>query len=141
MKRYLSIAVTIIISLVMTDRASGGFMNGNELYADCTSSKPDDLAACVSYVEGVIDAGATQHSFFVEAARQGSKAPPPKGSVVEGTVGIVGGSQWCLRKTVKARQAVDAVVAFLRNNPADRDASASSLVAVAAEQAWPCSND
>jgi len=127
MKRYLSIAVTIIISLVMTDRASGGFMNGNELYADCTSSKPDDLAACVSYVEGVIDAGATQHSFFVEAARQGSKAPPPKGSVVEGTV--------------KARQAVDAVVAFLRNNPADRDASASSLVAVAAEQAWPCSND
>jgi len=48
MKRYLSIAVTIIISLVMTDRASGGLMNGNELHADYTSSKPDDLAACVS---------------------------------------------------------------------------------------------
>lgn len=96
MKRYLSIAVTIIISLVMTDRASGGFMNGNELYANCTSSNPGDRTACVSYVEGVIDAGATEANFVVEAARQGSKAPRSKG-IVEGIVGIVGGSRWCLR--------------------------------------------
>jgi len=44
----------------MTGRASGKFMDGNELYAMCTSSKPTDDALCVGYVMGILDAGETE---------------------------------------------------------------------------------
>jgi hypothetical protein len=54
---------TIVILLATTSRASGEFLEGNALYAKCTSSTPDSRALCVGYVEGVLDAGETEATF------------------------------------------------------------------------------
>jgi hypothetical protein len=124
-------AAIIVISLVITGRASGGFITGNMLYANCTSSTSVERAICIGYVEGVLDAGEDEgtYAWFL----QGAKAPQkdPKATL--------GGVRWCSRETVTAGQAVDVVTAFLRNNPAYRDSNAPGLVARALQQAWPCS--
>ena len=55
-----NIAAAALILLVTAARAEGQkFLDGNELYALCTSSRSDDRAQCIGYVEAIIDAGET----------------------------------------------------------------------------------
>jgi hypothetical protein len=123
-----STAAIIVISLTMIGQANGMFLDGNDLYAKCTTSTPVERAICVGYVEGVLDAGEVEATL---AWRQ-QRAKPPYQATLEG-------ERWCAPDGITAGQAVDVVTAFLRNNPAVRQATADSLVAGALEQAWPCS--
>jgi hypothetical protein len=130
-----TVAAIIVVSLAMTGQASAGFFSGNDLYAKCTA--PASFAACAGYVEGILDAGegeATAAEFL--QVQQGAKVQPGATGLIKGTLL---GFHWCLRDRVTAGQAIDVVTAFLRNNPALRDGLAPGLVAMALQQAWPCS--
>src|SRR5437899_662708 len=114
-KRFPSIAATVIISLAMTGRASGGSFDGNDLYARCTSSASWDRALCAGYITGILDAGQTEAAFAW--FQRGAQVQQGAGGLEE----TLGGFRWCPRETVIAGQAVDVVTKFLRDNPAIRD--------------------
>jgi hypothetical protein len=126
-------AAIIVISLTLTGRA--GMVDGNKLYEQCTSSSLVEQAHCDGFIVGIVEAGEATAVGLWATQNWGQKVPWPK----DVTKGTVAGFSWCLRETVTAGQAIDAAKAFLRNNPAHRDAGASGLVAMAMQQTWPCS--
>jgi hypothetical protein len=127
----LSIVAAIIISLAMTDRASGGFVGGNDLYATCTDRA--SRLECVGYVMGVLDAASSEA--VSEQFQQGRGVKRDRPDINEATLS---GFRWCLRETVTVGQAVDVITNFLHDNPAYRDNAAPGLVAMAMQRAWPC---
>ena len=123
--RLAIVAATIGISLAMTGRASGGFMDGNELYAHCTSPSQDRHSLCIGYVAGVMDAGEA------EKAEAGRRNRSREAAVI--------GYCWVVPLDTPSPQAADVVAKFLRDNPARRNIQAANLVAWAMSEAWPCS--
>ena len=91
-----------------------GFMNGNELYQECTGSSYILREHCIGYLEGVTDAEVTMRE-------------------------VIGTPPNCLPLGVDATQIRDVVVQYLEDHPAIRNDLASDLAATAMAVAWPCS--
>jgi hypothetical protein len=106
----LSIAATIIIS---TDRASGDFVDGNDLYEKCTD--PTSQIGCINYVMGVLDAASGEALLQRVLSKQLQDRPDlPKATLM--------GFRWCPSEGVTLGQAVDAITNFLRDNLRDNPA-------------------
>jgi|SRR5215469_4451814 len=128
MKKLIALALVVLVSIPLA-RAAGvwcsfkqrpgavslmrphakAFHSANELYASCD---PDPRAsACTEYVAGVTDGLWSLDSHLTEI---------------------------CLPDGVVLNQAVDVVVKWLKDNPAQRHYSASSDIEVALREAFPC---
>src|SRR5262249_12120537 len=106
-------ACVIVISLAMIGRASGGWLDGNQLYAKCTSSSPVEQALCTGYIQGVFDAGDGAWTMLRIWQQQGVKLSP------EVTISEF---RWCAPERMTAGQATDVVTQFLRSMPDVRHA-------------------
>jgi hypothetical protein len=105
------LALGVVMALLtLTGEARAAFMDGNALYADCTSNNYVERGKCLGYVEGVVD--------NLEEIRSARNVPV---CVPNGTVG---------------HQVVDVVVNYLRDHPEGRSYAASSLVVFAVLKAW-----
>lgn len=98
--------------------ADAGFYSGNQLYEVCSTEPAsktylEDTYECVAYIAGAVDAFNT--------TREVNKLKS------------------CIPPKVTVSQLKDVTVAFLRDNQADRNTSASTLVFAATRKAWPCS--
>jgi hypothetical protein len=98
--------------------ADAGFYSGNDLYDVCTAERGskayvEKTYECVAYVAGAVDA------FNTTREANGLKS--------------------CIPAGVTISQLKDVTANFLRDNPADRNRSASALVFAATRKAWPCS--
>ena len=89
-----------------------GFMDGNELYADCTGSTDSfQRGVYLGYIQGVAD--------HIDEVRWGRNEPQcPTGVVL--------------------KQVEDIVVYYLRDHSADRSSPATELATIAITQAWHC---
>jgi hypothetical protein len=103
--------------LCASEPASAGFVSGNDLWEECSSSGREDTdymnrAECRGYVKGIADV------IFNET--------------------MVNGYIACVSAGVNVGQLVDIVTIFLRERPAIRHYAASGLVANALSEAFPC---
>lgn len=110
-KRLLVLASAVSLSCGWAGGSSaGGFISGSQLLEDCTA---EVKAYCISYVMGVAD------SFDCDDPLSGYRWQAPQ-------VGL------------KTSQVVRVVTKFLDEHPEKLHLLASSLVANALEQAFPC---
>lgn len=91
----------------------GGFVTGNDLYAQCEKSDAIRRVECAAYVTGIAD---------VLAA----------GNVVNG------GYKACFETSMTKGQLADTVLKFLGEHPEKRHLMAIGLVAEALWRAFPC---
>ena len=91
-----------------------GFLDGNHLYAECTSADMADVLTCQAYVMGVVDAVNT------------GRATSPK-------------AQICLPSNLGVKQVMEVVTRYLRDHVRERADAASELITVAVMRAFPCS--
>ncbi len=115
MKRLLGILV-VGFSLAASPVAAWTFMNGNQLFENCTAIQLDEIGVCYGYIEGVADSI----------------------SGVQATGGSYRGVKICTPTTITSQQAVDVTLNWLKSNPRHRHYAASDLVAQALAKAWPC---
>ena len=107
---FLSVAVG-------TPAHAAAFKSGNDLFQDCkASSNSFTQGVCIGFAIGVADA--------MEAARPVN--------------GMVAGFRACFPAQVTAGQVTDVAVSFLTRHPEWRHLAASSLVAGALAEAFPC---
>jgi hypothetical protein len=106
------VALTVLTGQVQAGEPRAGFMDGNELYADCTGSTDSfQRGVCLGYIQGVAD--------HIDEVRWGRNEPQcPTGVVL--------------------KQVEDVVVNYLRDHPVDRSADATPLVYLAVTKAWNC---
>lgn len=115
--RELSYFAGIAILGFFSSAADAGFYSGNELYDVCTAERTsktyiENTYECVAYVAGAVDA------FNTTREANGLKS--------------------CIPQGVTVSQLKDVTVDYLRDNPVDRNKSASSQVFAATRKAWPC---
>lgn len=104
-------AVTLALALVpVSVWGVPMFTDGNQLHSDCQR----DFHACSSYVRGVAD------------TMLGNQGTPVMGWLA------------CIPKGVTVGQMTDVVKASLTNHPEERHLGASSLVAAALAESFPC---
>jgi phosphoglucomutase len=97
--------------------ADASFYTSKELYEVCTTERAnkayvENTYECVAYITGAVDAFNT--------TREVNKLKS------------------CIPANVTISRLRDVTVDFLRENPADRNTSASTLVFAATRKAWPC---
>lgn len=97
--------------------ADASFYTGKELYEVCTIDRAsktyvEKTYECVAYITGAVDAFNT--------TREVNKLKS------------------CIPANVTINRLKEVTVDFLRENSADRNASASALVFAATRKAWPC---
>jgi hypothetical protein len=98
---------------------AGHVTDGNELYKDCTASTNTSFGFCYGYVAAIADAA--------------------RGNVtLNGVSGGVYGVKHCLAKEITMKEAVDIVLRWLAQNPETRHSGASTIVATALAEAFPC---
>ena len=117
-----------VASIATASPASAEYLSGNVLYRYCTGtegsfSQASQSLLCSSYIQGAHDG--------LEAA---GKYVSFKANMEEDPIRVV-----CVPSGVETGQLKEIVVAHLRDNPADRNLSASVLVLAALAKAYPCS--
>jgi hypothetical protein len=108
------LAAALGCSAVPAAAAQGGYENGNELYASCTSQKIDERGICLGYVIGTVDT----YLALQEVGKVGKAI--------------------CIPKGVLAGELRDVVAKYLADTPGERHFDAESLVWVAVFHAFPC---
>jgi hypothetical protein len=101
--------VVVVMSVSVGARASGVFMDGNDLYGFCASS--GNFQRCSGYIEALDDA-IKSSPFYAYTA--------------------------CESPSITIGQAVDVVKRYLATHPEQRHKPAWSLVMVALAEAFPC---
>jgi len=96
---------------------------GNEFYAECSDPSTRDSSYCVGYVYGAAEG-------WSEAMRLIHEADPHV--IQTGLLAL------CTPDGVTLRQALDIVVAYLRDHPEKRDWNMALLAQIATSEAWPC---
>ncbi|WP_404479814.1 Rap1a/Tai family immunity protein [Novosphingobium sp. BL-52-GroH] len=115
-RKLACLAAVVPLGLVPV-AAGASFYTGEELYAVCTAQREskayvENTYECIAYITGTIDAFNT--------IRRTNKL------------------RSCIPADVTIAQLRSATVAYLRDNPQDRSASASELVFAATRRQWPC---
>jgi hypothetical protein len=107
-----AMALTILTGQVQAGEPRAGFVDGNELYADCTGP-PDSFQRGVrlGYIQGVAD--------HIDEVRWGRDEPQCPTAVV-------------------LKQVEGVVVNYLRDHPVDRSNPATELATIAITQTWNC---
>jgi hypothetical protein len=100
--------IAVIAGVAQPARAQGIFMTGNDLAEVCSSSSPNERGICQGYIMGALD------------------------SIFLGLFKCSG------MENVKSTQMADVVRKFLRDNPADRNKNAYTLVGYALIGAFKC---
>jgi hypothetical protein len=118
MVRTLPCLAVIAASGFGSARADAGFYSGNELFEVCTTERSDSAYfektyECIGYIAGAVDAFNT--------TREANKLKS------------------CIPADVTISRLKDVTIDFLRDNPINRNASASKLVFAATRKEWPCS--
>jgi hypothetical protein len=106
------VVVTALLTLAGEARAAADFFDGNQLYAYCTSSVDYERGLCLGYIEGVVE--------YMEKVRVNNDKPP------------------CVPAGTEAKQVLDAVVNYLRDQPQDRSKAPIWSVSLAVITAWKC---
>ena len=109
--------LTLAAGLTASGVASAGFETGNKLYDSCTAEKGATgystyLGLCVGYITAIADS--------MDCKR------------------TVGDLTWMPDEGVTAGQLMKVVVKWLDNNPQYLNYNASSVVAIALSEAFPC---
>ncbi len=112
MKRLLLCAV-LVVGMAGPAGAATMFKSGNRLLALCQGNNTPEQNVCLGYLQGVADVLGEDS---------------------------VGGWRACIPLNVTVAQVEDIVVPWLKANPSKRHYTASSLVALALEKAFPCKN-
>lgn len=110
--RTLIFAVLCSFCLTPPCVAATNFETGNDILRICTSTNYTETGECLGYLQGVAD--------MQTMVRSVNNLPP------------------CFPVGTQLGQIEDAVVAYLRANPADRTQEGASLVAHAIASAWGC---
>jgi len=105
----LSLVSMALMSMPYT--AFADFFTGNQLHEVCRSAAPYSEAICSGYVVGIADVMASDR---------------------------LNGFTACLPTTVTVRQISDVVSTYLQQHPEMRHYSASSIVAYALSESFPC---
>lgn len=106
------LAFTILVGLGSTHPAKAdSFIDGNELYDKCRSSR----VFCQAYIMGIAEVIGKQTDAMKEE-----------------------GMMICMPEGTRTEQLIDVVTASLKNNPADRTMPAHYLVMNALTNAWRC---
>jgi hypothetical protein len=106
-----------LLAAILVSGAAFAEISGNELFDRCRQSPADEIVAataCIAYTEGVADA------------------------MLDNQRHAVHGFQACFPRGAGIRQFRDIVVQYLEEYPAQRHLLASSLVAKALSDAFPC---
>ena len=118
-------AVGALALAVHAAPARAEFVDGNQLYRWCTTAESDGIrhfqsqASCISFITGAADT-------IRSADRWAEWKGRPKLAIA------------CLPANVEVGQIEDVVVAYLRNNPADRHHPAAAVAIEAMNSAYPC---
>ena len=118
----MSLAASALQAQEQTEPQVLRFMDGNALYAECTSRTDDGDArraseiTCISYILGIVDLHEAQVA-----------------------LGLTN-REFCLHEDVTSYQLVDFVVEYLRANPDQRRLPAAFSALIALKQALPCSS-
>jgi len=107
-------AICVMGAVCLPASASPSFKSGNELYITCKSDNDFAKGICTGYIIGAVDV-----------------LIAPIYGLSKNRLMIVHKARICLRDGVTVGQATDVVIRWLDDNPAQRDASASSLVELA----------
>ena len=107
-------AAAFLVLPVAHAKAINAFKTGNDLLRTCTNQNLFVQAQCIGYIEGVTDA--------FSVTRQIKQGLPP-----------------CMPATTAEGRIQDAVVGYLKKNPADRTAPAARVVVSAITANWHCS--
>ena len=124
----MALAAVVMMSAVTLERATAQtFLTGTNLLAEC--ERESDLV-CIGYLLGVADAILTTDRLAAAPARRDDpQATPEQRGVV---------LTYCLPEGLGMTEMKEAVVLFLRANPAQLRRTASSLVRGALLDAYPC---
>src|SRR5260370_37556338 len=120
MNRTLLLGLAIACSVAGGAQA-GAFFDGNQLFNLC--KRPVSYGECTAYILGVADAAWLVGSSFARADTAGA---------------MLGAYRWCSPSSVLSGQLVAVVTQYLQRNPQDWHLAASSLIADALQNAWPC---
>lgn len=107
----------IVLISLFASPVWAAFENGNELHEACKNDQSFDNKSffdstyCAAYIIGVADVVATENVY---------------------------GYKVCFPRNVSSGQVQDVVKQWLANNPHERHYTASSLVAAALSEAFPC---
>jgi hypothetical protein len=113
MKTKLALGMVVALPVLAVEaRAAGDFFDGNQLYAYCTSSVDYERGLCLGYVEGVVE--------YMEEVRVSNNKPH------------------CVPSGTGAKQVLEVVVNYLRNQPQDRSKAPIWSVGLAVMTAWKC---
>jgi Ssp1 endopeptidase immunity protein Rap1a len=107
----IAFAAVVVGTLIGGHPAHAAILTGNQLYEICTNTSEVQQAACLSYIDGVVDS-------FTDF-RNAMKSPE------------------CLPQGVTGYQLRDVVVQWLAQHPQYRADTAASLVHGALFDAWP----
>lgn len=112
--RTIALAAAVFLALPATHaEAINAFRNGSDLLRSCTAESLFIQAQCIGYIEGVTDA------FSVD--REVKNGLPP-----------------CMPATTDEGKIQDAVVDYLRKNPADQTSPAALLISKVIMTSWDC---
>ena len=102
----------VLVLLLVSGRATADFQSGSTLLTICQdTARPMDRMQCLGYIQGISDVSG--HN-------------------------TISGWRACGPEDLTGLQAMDIVLKHLREHPEDRHLAASSLVARALAEAFPC---
>lgn len=101
----------VLMALFASPVGAGGFINGNDLYRECSSDSAFKEGICLGYIAAISDA---MEDVYISGFRA------------------------CYPTGVTTGQVTDIVRSFLKNNPAERHYRADGVVAQALSEAFPC---
>jgi Rap1a immunity proteins len=108
----LVVAITLVLPATHAE-AINAFKNGSDLLRGCTAENLFIQAQCIGYIEGVTDA--------FSVGRETRDGLPP-----------------CMPATTEEGKIQDAVVDYLRKNPADQTSPAALLISKVIMTNWDC---
>jgi len=123
--RILVATASALALVVHAAPAKAEFVDGNRLYRWCTTTEAEGIthfqsqASCISFITGAADTISSADRWARWKGR--------------GKLEIA-----CLPTNAEVRQIEDVVVAYLRNNPANRHHPAAAVVIEALSSAYPC---
>ena len=116
MNRTLLLGLAIACSFAGGGAQAGAFFDGTRLFDLC--ERPVSQRVCTAYILGVADAASLARADTAGA--------------------MLGAYRWCSPSSVLSGQLVAVVTQYLQRNPQDWHLAASSLIADALQNAWPC---
>jgi hypothetical protein len=123
-----SFAAILLVGSASPTQAQVSYSTGNDLYRDCSVPPENSIyyqsnAACISYIVAVND------SFVIASTVASIIREEPESEQI---------NMLCVPTGVEAGQLRDVVVAYIRNDPANRHGSAALQVYLALITAFPC---